>query len=99
MLEKRSGTALTAFLPPIFAGIASVSWCRVSPLPPRENVLGSLYIGFLGQPRQFEINTFCMGATRLKQASMARGPCHLVSFGPRRDTRVLLFLMLVPREK
>jgi hypothetical protein len=99
MLEKRSGTALTAFLPPIFVGIASISWCRVSPPPPRENISGSLYIEFLGQPRQSEINMFCIGATRLKRASMAWGPRHLVSFGPRRDTRVLLFLMLVPKEK
>jgi hypothetical protein len=44
-LEKRPGMAPTAFPPPIFAGTASGSWFCVSRPPPRENSLGSLYIG------------------------------------------------------
>jgi hypothetical protein len=49
MFEMRPGTAPIAFPPPIFAGSTSVSWFHVSPPPSRDNALGSLYIGFLGQ--------------------------------------------------
>jgi hypothetical protein len=44
-LEKGPGTAPIAFDPPIFAGLASVSWFRISPPPPRGNASGGLYIG------------------------------------------------------
>jgi hypothetical protein len=65
-LEKRPGTAPAVFLPPISVGSASVSWFRVSPLPPPENVSGSLYIGVFRSTRQFEIKTNDIGASRAK---------------------------------
>jgi hypothetical protein len=39
-MEKRLGATPAAFLPPIFARTASVSWFHISPPPPRENALG-----------------------------------------------------------
>jgi hypothetical protein len=65
-LEKRPGMALVAFPPPIFIGLASISWFYVSPPPLRENASRSLYIGFLGQPRQSEIKMDDIGGTTAK---------------------------------
>jgi hypothetical protein len=65
-LEKRPGTAPAAFPPPIFTGIAFVSWLRVFPPPPHKITSRSLYIGFLGQPRQSEIKTDDIGGTTAK---------------------------------
>jgi hypothetical protein len=44
-LEKQPGVTLAAISLPIFTGIASVSQFHVSPLPPRKNAPGGLYIG------------------------------------------------------
>jgi hypothetical protein len=44
-VEKRPGATPTAFPPPIFAGTASLSVFRVSPLPPDRDRRGGLYIG------------------------------------------------------
>jgi hypothetical protein len=41
---------------------------RVSLPPPRKNAPEGFYIGFLGQPRQSEIKTDVIEATRLKRA-------------------------------
>jgi hypothetical protein len=58
--------ALTTFPPPIFAG-GFVFLRRLPTRTPR----GGLYIGFLVQPRQSEIKTDDIGATRLKRAYVA----------------------------
>jgi hypothetical protein len=65
-LEKQPGMAPAAFPPPIFVGSAYVSWFRVSPLPPPDNVSGSLYIGVFRSTCQFEIKTNDIGASRVK---------------------------------
>jgi hypothetical protein len=44
-LEKRLGTALAAFFPPIFAGSAFVLWFCVYPPPHGENASRTLFIG------------------------------------------------------
>jgi hypothetical protein len=51
MLEKRPGTALAVFPPPIFVGSSFVLWFRVSLPPPGENGSGIFNIrGFRSSP-------------------------------------------------
>jgi hypothetical protein len=81
-LEKRPGTAPAVFPPPIFTGSASVLWFRVSLPPPRENTSEGLYIWFVGQPRQSEIKTDSIGATRLKHGLVRPSLAHSCASSP-----------------
>jgi hypothetical protein len=65
-LEKQLGMALAAFPPPIFTGLASVSWFRVSPPHTFKNTLGSLYIGVFRLSPQSEIKMDIIGGTMAK---------------------------------
>jgi hypothetical protein len=66
-LEKRPGATSMAFLPPIFAGTASVSMFRVFPPPPLGNAEeGGLYICVLGQAEDPGTKMDNIGASRLR---------------------------------
>jgi hypothetical protein len=95
-VEKRLGATPAAFPPPIFAGTASISVFRVSPLPSDRNHRGSLYIGVFrsdwvsrdedGQHRRSEAQTSMGGATWLGVAppvlKWASWPSSLTSCAP-----------------
>jgi hypothetical protein len=92
------GATPAAFPPPTFAGIAFVSWFRVSRLPPREKALGVFIYNILGQAKQFGAKTDGIGGPRPNRPrwrGQGWGPCHLVSFGPWWPPHVLLLLLIL----
>jgi hypothetical protein len=70
-LEKRPRATLAAFPPLIFAGIVSISIFHVSPLPPRGNALGGLYIAILGHAEDPRTKMNGIAGLRTKRAGVA----------------------------
>jgi hypothetical protein len=73
-LEKRHGTTLASFPPPIFVGTASVSVFCVSPPPRLRNTEGEgVFISdILGQAEHQETKMDGIGGSSLKRAWVAR---------------------------
>jgi membrane protein CcdC involved in cytochrome C biogenesis len=66
-LEKRPEVTLAVFLPPIFAGTASILWFRISPCLLVGTPRGVFIEAFLGQADQSEMKTDGIEGSRAKR--------------------------------